>query len=125
MSVYAPFAKTWNAVIDVFSDRNIPIRTIDRSSGLIATDQLTVSAEDVKWADCGSHSMSGTIAPQRAVYNVLVRGDSTQSTVKVTVGWTATVEVIRGDFRHVDCITRGVWEGELETMIRTKAQGGP
>jgi hypothetical protein len=124
MSVNAPFAKTWNAVIDVFSDRNIPIRTIDRTSGLIATDKLSVPAQQgVKWADCGKNN-GEAVPPQLAVYNVLVRGDSTQSTVKVTVAWTSVVTPMGGNAQGVDCVTHGVWESDLENTVRAKAEAG-
>ena len=120
--IQTAFAKTWDAVFDVFSDRNISIRTIERTSGLIATDRLTVqSGEGLQWADCGTH-MSSATAPEMAVYNVLVRGDSTQSTVKVTASWTATVEVLRGEFRRIQCVSKGVWENDLEAMIRARAE---
>lgn len=45
--------RTWDAVIDQFAARNIPIRTIERVSGLIVTDQLTVGREGYWWANCG------------------------------------------------------------------------
>src|SRR5689334_6312594 len=51
--VDASMGRTWDAVIDQFAARNIPIRTIERASGLIATDQLTVGREGYWWADCG------------------------------------------------------------------------
>ncbi|MGH9897071.1 MAG: hypothetical protein ACREA0_34765, partial [bacterium] len=41
--VTASFGRTWDAVIDEFADRNIPIRTIERASGLIATELLSIS----------------------------------------------------------------------------------
>lgn len=121
VSVNAPFAKTWDAVIDVFSDRNIPIRTIDRASGLIATDDLSVGSEGTEWADCGKNN-EAPIAPLLATYNVLVRGDSTRSTVKVTVKWGSTTRLLGGRPIGVDCVTRGVWETDLETTIRARAE---
>lgn len=87
--VRASFGRTWDAVIDAFADQNVPIKTIDRSSGFIATDQLAVPEADSMDADCGT---AGEIklVPLHATYNVVVRGDSTASSVRVTVLWVCT-----------------------------------
>lgn len=42
MPVSASFGKTWDAVIDVFAVKNIPIRTLERVSGLIAAEPSNV-----------------------------------------------------------------------------------
>src|SRR2546429_5928198 len=72
MAVNASFDRTWTAVIDVFADRNVPIRTLDRTSGFVATDELRVGSEGADWADCGSGA-GGTIGPAHAGYNVRIR----------------------------------------------------
>lgn len=116
MKVAASFDKTWNAVVDVFADRNIPIRTIDRSSGFIATEPLGVSEDEgPDWADCGSGE-GGEVSPVRAIYNVRVRGDSSATTVRVTVRWSSAER---------ECVTRGVWEGDAERNIAARAEGRP
>lgn len=121
-TVPAPFNKTWDAVIDIFADRNIPIRTIDRTSGLIATDVLGTSSADKTWADCGS-AMAGAVLPDHATYNVLVRGDSNQSTVKVTVRWVGTAASMGPTYTPVECVSRGVWETDFEQAVMKKAEG--
>ena len=81
--VNASMGETWDAVIDLFATRNIPIRTIERASGLIVTDPLRVGEEGKAWADCGA--LNGRVrGPDRATYNVLVRGDSNEATVRTT-----------------------------------------
>ena len=82
--VRASFGRIWDAVIDQFADGNIPIRTIERASAMIATEQLSVGSEARKPADCGKQN-GNRIPPNYAIYNVLVRGDSCSSTVKATV----------------------------------------
>ncbi len=118
--VSAPQTRTWDAVVDVFADRNIAIRTMDRSSGFIATDELSVSrSEGLEWADCGKN-LSGAISPDRAVYNVLTRGDSSASTVKATVRWVA-----RAGDKLIECTTKGTWEREAEADIKQRAERLP
>src|SRR5215213_11904 len=114
--VNASMGRTWDAVIDMFTARNIPIRTIERASGIIATDQLSVGEEGRGWADCGQNNGS-TLAPDAAIYNVLVRGDSTSAVVKATVRWTRTIAS-----STIECSTSHIWERELETAVKTRAQ---
>src|SRR2546425_5253439 len=74
-TVNAPFGRTWDAVIDVFADQNIPIATIDKTSGFIVADVQFVGAsakEAAEWADCGKFGVR-SIPVTAAKYNVLVR----------------------------------------------------
>jgi hypothetical protein len=41
-AVAASFGRTWDAVIDHFAERNISIRTMERSSGFIAAEPFRV-----------------------------------------------------------------------------------
>ncbi|HVE79041.1 MAG TPA: hypothetical protein VNA89_09285, partial [Gemmatimonadaceae bacterium] len=117
--VAASFAKTWDAAIDAFAARNIPIRSVERASGFIAAEPA-IATDDAN-ADCGSSVIGERLSPERAVYNVIVRGDSTRSTVRVTARWTA----VYGEGRDAlveECSTTGRWEAELEAQIKARAE---
>lgn len=117
--------RLWLAVIDFFADRNIPIRTLDRVSGFIATEPLSVRDSKAEgWADCGSTD-NGPLSPTGATYNVRVRGDSVRSTVQITVRWTGYFEdaMVARNSRPVDCVTLNSWEADAETIIKTRAEG--
>ncbi len=118
MEVAASVGRTWDAVIDLFADRNIPIATMERVSGFIATQTLSVGREGVEWADCGS-VMSTPVVPDHAVYNVRVLGDSSQSTVRVTTRWTQSS---KSDLSP-ECPSRGVWETDFEKAVKARAEG--
>lgn len=78
--VNGSFGKTWDAVIDFFSSKNIQIKTVDRASGLIVAEPATVASNDAPGlADCGT-IMGAPIRATAATWNVLVRGDSTRAT---------------------------------------------
>jgi hypothetical protein len=120
--VSASEGKTWDAVIELFAERTIPIRTMERASGFIATEVLLVNDPDRRYADCGSRA-AGYVVPEadKASYNVLVRGDSTASTVRVTARFIA-----RGDpIDDAACSTTGRWEEEMEGDIKAVAEGRP
>jgi hypothetical protein len=117
-SVDATLGETWDAVIDLFATRNIPIRTIERVSGIIATEGLSVdSADGVTWADCGRFG-DRQIPANNAIYNVLVRGDSATSTVRATVRWDRR-SLKLGD---VECTSNYVWERGLEQGVKDQAE---
>ena len=114
--VAASMGQTWDAVIDLFATRNIPIRTIERASGLIVTDALRVGQEGNTYASCGTVN-GKVLAPDRATYNVLVRGDSNMATVRTTVLWTRTEEPV-----VPECTSTFIWERALETDVKARAE---
>jgi hypothetical protein len=116
--VQASVARTWEAVIDVFADRNIPIKTMDRASGFIATEGSVGSAMADSSADCGSY-VGVHFRADHADYNVVVRGDSSVSTVKVTATWVRHDE---GSHSASECPTRGYFESMVEANIKTRAE---
>ena len=122
VQVAAPFAATWDAVIDLFASRNIPIQTLDRSSGLIVAQMSVVPHRGAPaWADCGTRPAldQGTerIAPTHAEMNILVRSADPGSTVRATVRWT---HLTTGS--AIPCETTNVWGSALEEGIRTAAE---
>ena len=119
--VEASIGHTWDAVIDIFAERNIPIRTIERVSGLIVTDPVALSPGlGQEWADCGTVNDSPSF-PDYAAYHVLVRGDTVRSTIKVTARWTSGV---REGTSEGECTTTHVWEQNLEAEITRRAESG-
>lgn len=119
-AVRASFGKTWDAVVEQFARQNIPIRTIDRASGFIAAEPLRTgnpptSADSSRFADCGRRG-DVYFLPTDVVYNVVVRGDSTKSTVKTTARWSSSTLSVGA------CETRGAWEHRFEDDVRYDAE---
>ncbi len=135
-SVRASFDRTWTTVIDFFADQAIPVKTLDRSSGYIAAERLG-AGNNLDWADCGkivnapARDGGGPVAPQQAVFNVRVRGDSASSTVQVVARWmaVATAQVASGfgsrtkAYNETECVTTGVWETAAIREITRRAEG--
>ena len=112
--------RVWDELVEWFARRNLPIRTIDRSSGLLVAEPMIVAGsfqERLPYADCGKKGYV-ELAPTNAIYNVLVRGDSTRATVRVNVRFSHRSQ----DFGSFECESKGVWERELETVIRERAR---
>ncbi len=124
MQVNAPLEKTWDAVIDVFASKNIPVKTLDHSSGFIVAEEMRVPPPEKRgeasaYADCGSYNRI-PLFPTRANYNIRVKGDSTRSSVQVTVFWKNVYDLNTG--ATTDCSTSGVWETDAETEIKKRAE---
>lgn len=123
--IHASFGRTWDAVIDEFAAQNIPIRTMERASGFIATDALAAGSDFTADADCGKDFTGTKLIPSTATYNVLVRGDSAASTVKITVKWQYTGEapsLTQTGRVTFDCSTTGTWETLAEARIKSAAE---
>jgi hypothetical protein len=122
-AVHGPFAPKRLGQIGVQKD--IPIKTIDRSSGLIATDALTVGPSLAEAADCGKDAIAGTVYPTNATYNALVRGDSSHATVRITVRWMRigkSRQLADHSIVNEECSTRATWETALERKIKEAAE---
>lgn len=116
--VAAPVDRTWEAAVEVFANENIPIKTLDRSSGLIVAETQPVARQD-GLADCGT-AFGTPLSPDAATWNLLVRGDSLRSTVKATVRFTHRLGAA-----DEECGTRGVWETALERKLKAAAEAKP
>lgn len=117
VAVAAPFAATWDAVVDIMASQNIPITTIDRASGFVATSELAVGPEGKAWADCGTGG-GNPFTPERATYNVRVRETPAGSTVQATVRWTS--EPVTG--MVITCSTTGQWETAFAGAVKAAAE---
>ncbi|MEO6055841.1 MAG: hypothetical protein ABIQ49_03300, partial [Gemmatimonadales bacterium] len=116
--IAASSGTSWDAAIDLLAARNIPIRTLERASGFIATEQLSVGTTDgLAWADCGKFN-GQRVGPNSGIYNVLVRGDFTHSSVKATVRWVYRTTKAR----TYECATSHVWEEGFEAGVKMRAE---
>lgn len=114
--VNAPFGRTWEAVVDYFARASIPIKTIDRASGIIAAEAVSLPGDSGRFGVCKNQLRR--FDPEGASFNALVRGDSTQAVVRVTATWMA----YGGGAPGIRCQTNDVWEREFEAAIKTKAE---
>lgn len=122
------FDKAWNAVIDVFAEKNISIKTLDRSSGLIVAERGSISSNQylnpdiVNWSDCGGFSPTMRVYANRVGYNILVRGDSVRSTIKANFVFE---HIGTGQYSSdFECVSKGVledvWEERISQIALTK-----
>lgn len=123
-AISASFGRTWDAAIEAFASRGISIETLNRASGLIVPAGRAYAPLDdppygkSKYADCGSKAMGMTVRPASVKYNVVVRGDSTRSSVQVRAFYLPDAAFADGR----SCESRGLFESDAEASIKAKAE---
>ena len=123
VEVAASFAKTWDGVIDYFSENNIAIRTMDRASGFIAAEPTNVGYPrpgETSLAHCGTNVVGEVLPPTHATYNIVVRGDSVRSTIRTSVRFVYAPAAAPGS--AVECASNGLWERRLNERVAARAE---
>ncbi len=107
-------AGVWPAIIDVITERQLPIQTVDRASGLVQTEIIRSHA--IEWWDCGRYGQTrASIAENEGVYVVLtisaVPRGGTQTQLRV--GADPRVSTASG----APCNSRGQYEREFIDQV--------
>lgn len=117
--VDAAFERTWAAAVTMLAERDIPIATIDKASGLIASKNVRLTDAAPDWTDCG-HAGKMVLKADYARFTVLVGALGQQaSSVHVTASFEYEAPPAYG---VVTCNSRGVWEAEAEAGIKGAAE---
>ena len=121
--IAAPFDAVWQSVIQTFFDRNIPVRTLEKASGLVESDEL--HGEIGRDCDCGSYlgipiggygGAYGGDAYYRFRVLVESRGSETALTLRTTCR--GRHEGVVGD---LVCTLAPAREEEVRSSIRDRA----
>lgn len=116
-TVKASYDDTWTAVIDVFADRNWPISSMAKDSGLIATDWMRVDAAEA-YADCGGSGIARTHGTY-VRFNVRVKsGNTTEVTVNASFREARSFD---GQSGFADCESKGAIELQIHSDVKHRA----
>ena len=126
-TVNAPRAKVWPAVVAAFAEINIPIKNIDKSSGLIASDPMRSKMGPD--CNCGDRAWrSGTIEPfsdeAMVRFNVFITGDN-PTTIQINTRFSYTyIETTQwGIYKlPLTCVSTGRIEGLIRQKILAKME---
>lgn len=123
--VRVPFDVAWPRVIAFFANSNVPIQTLDKASGLIASQQLALSPyQRLTWVNCKSNffneitAVASSGSSYSGNFNVLARslGDSTY--VRVNFSVSAFITTKNGP-AAIDCASNGRFEQQLLASLAT------
>jgi hypothetical protein len=117
--VGAPLDSVWPRVIAFFANNNVPVQTLEKASGLIASQPLDLSSEQRRaWLACGK-ALGVTIKPERdgfharTTFNVFVRPIADSTSVRVNMAVHATMDSYTGGESELDCQSNGKFEQAL------------
>jgi hypothetical protein len=137
MYVRAPIDAAWTAAVQFFADSRVPISTIDKASGLIASKDFGLSADLFKrWADCGTLKdgspsiknvdawMAKGLARAGADFNVFLRPAADSTAIRVNIGIHAEAinPMAYNRLTPVNCVATDAFERELVEYVRVHAK---
>lgn len=119
-----PFDDVWGKVIEWFATRGTPIKTIDKSSGLLSTDyNLSFDANASSYTDCGEGGQAALYTQKlenvNGNFNVLIKKvDETSTKITVNTFFSADGNVYNAYNNIVstskkNCNSTGVLEKKL------------
>ena len=117
----ASFTEVWDLVIDVFGYRNWAIDSLERDSGVIATEW--VREDNDSYRDCGSPGFRATHSDYMGRFNVVVRETDDGVSIRVTTSWQTTRNTA-SSIGIVECLSTGILERELHQEVRGRLRSG-
>ncbi len=115
LNIQNDYDKVWSAVISFFAENSIPVKTLEKESGLIMSESQTFPES---WVDCGKGSFIEVKSPTIGVFNVFVR-ELDNGKVKVQVNVTYRCNFTYKDAsRQVTCNSTGEFERIILDYVR-------
>lgn len=113
------FDTVWTAVVEVFAEMNYPIDNMEKDSGLITTDWLSLAGTgNDDYCDCGGLGLTTEDARQ-GKFNVFVKKGSGGATVRVNCLFRQT-RSFGGSSSTVNCVSTGNLEARVNQLISEK-----
>ena len=122
-TINASYDATWSAVIDLFTEHNWTIQTIDKSSGFITTDWLNLGDDAAHFADCGNAPLA-TTAITAVRFNVRVKPSAGGTDVVVNDSFRQG-RAFGNNSAVVECTSTGALETRIHGEIDSRVQRQP
>lgn len=134
VAIAAPFDRTWDATVSWFTEQSVPIKTIDKSSGLIVamSDGTGLKNKPMEkawlepkgyltYADCGARN-GRLYDPTAATYSVHVTKAGEVSRLQVTIRYEQDGAGVGN--RFAVCSSTGKREAEIFAVVKQRAEAG-
>lgn len=117
-----PFDAAWTAVIETFAELNLPILNMEKASGLITTDWISLN--DPQMSDCGKVGALNTEHGRRVRFNVFVKKTSeVASEMKVNAMFEGLVKYYGSEgISTISCVSTGKFERQIYDLVTAKAK---
>lgn len=118
-----PYDLTWARAERWFADKQLPLKSSARSSGLLAAEQ-TDYADGLDYLDCGSGGSKVAIEAPTLRVNLIITENLGQTIATISVKGSTTVSFIDNDGSHVPapsitpvCVSNGKLEKALMAAL--------
>ena len=101
----------WDNILEVLSERNIAIATLDEEAGIISTDWVVISGKNNEYCECGNSRLSPLDVIQ-AKFNVFVEF--------IAEGATSVKIAALYQLNNKICGSTGKFESEILTTIQNR-----
>ena len=102
--------KTWENLMEYFTSRGIPIKNIEKDSGIVYSEQMLSGIKTLEYADCGKDDFAPIIS-SNVEANVFVKDLSPKkSKATANINFTATRRLGNYPPVYVRCNSKGVAE---------------
>ena len=122
VKIYNEYDIVWSAIISFFAESNVPIRTIEKTTGLIVAESEIFPEA---WADCGSGWFFENRSNAKGTFNVFA-AKQTDGGVKVTVNasfYATSFDVLNeAPNPPIRCYSTGEFERMLLDYVAATAQ---
>ena len=135
--IMAPYDAVWKAVVRVYADRNISIKTIEKVSGLVASEDMRLPMNEfLEYMNPGKYTVNEPyhIRPTGQILrtNLFVEKMGSNKTLvrinlKGTVEWEASVQPYpyykKPEFGVTECQSTGKLEADMFKEIQARVAG--
>jgi len=118
-----PFDTVWSAVIEVFAELQLPIQTLEKDSGLIVSDWISLIGQDNNgYCDCGKLVMLDEVE-RVGKFNVFVKKTSENSCeIKINSQFQQSYVDLDHIIYKRNCVSTGKLEAEIYNMVKEKVK---
>lgn len=125
------FNEVWEAIIASFAETNTPIKTIEKDSGIIVSEDLRVSFNFdginyySEFCDCGKPGGLNMYKQMLGSYNIFARKIADEQTaVQINTTFKASVWQGKNFLDWISCSSKGLFEatllGKIESNLKIK-----
>ena len=129
------YDEVWSSIISIFARKNIPIKTIEKDSGIIVTENMNIPLSEFssdfvsKYCDCGNPGFPYYYKNFKASYNVFARKIyENRVSVQINTHFTAIKYQGNNLIESIDCVTTGELEKslfqDLNFRLNVRSYGG-
>lgn len=121
------YEEVWSAVIDCFATYNTPIKTIEKNSGIVATDEMKIPYTSSfatiysDYCDCGSPGFPYKHNKLQGVYNLFVKPISKEETsFQINTRYRTQLWYGQNFIDWSECESKGLLEQKMEECVVQK-----